>query len=235
MRFDHLVIGASFYGCGLAASLPGRCRVIEASCVPGADFSLTFNGGSDWDAALEHPLARGFLARLQSHRALDSQGRAALAAFSPLLAMWCQEQKLDIELGCSLIAQEGQWVQVMGVDGLKEYWAEQVHDARPKKSAKPVSTALLAGPEGVQQGGYGCLHVQPTIYPGEYYASMTIKTEDKWPDIREQWRQEWLDRPQALEECRLLLIGARLDQRNFVNPAVALDWGLMGHRLEDMP
>ena len=84
-EFDRVVIGASFFGCGLAVRL-GGAKILEPSCVVGADFALTFNGGEGWDAEPEHPEAREYLSMLRAHRALDDEGRTAVAALAPLLA-----------------------------------------------------------------------------------------------------------------------------------------------------
>jgi len=226
-EFDQVVIGASFYGCGLAVRL-GGAKILEPSCVVGADFALTFNGGAGWDAEPEHPDAAAYLSMLRVHRALDDAGRAAVAAFAPLLAEWCRKRALDIELSCSVVAIDGQDLHVMGVDGPKIYRARQIHDALPKTGSRQYLTGLVAGPEGLEDGRHGDFALRQSLYTGEYYARLECSGTDGWEHARRTWHQRWAQRPEALRDCRLMLIGTRFDLCNYPNPVAALAAGLLG-------
>ena len=226
-EFDRVVIGASFFGCGLAVRL-GGAKILEPSCVVGADFALTFNGGEGWDAEPEHPEAREYLSMLRAHRALDDEGRTAVAALAPLLAEWCRKRALDMELSCSVVAIDGQDLHVMGVDGPKIYRARQIHDALPKPNSRKYLTGLVAGPEGLEDGRHGDYALRRSLYPGEYYARLECSGTDGWEHARRTWHQRWAQRPEALRDCRLMLIGTRFDLCNYPNPVIALDAGLLG-------
>ncbi|MDD4097890.1 MAG: hypothetical protein PHC30_03895 [Lentisphaeria bacterium] len=232
MIYDKVVIGASFFGCGLAVAL-GRVKILEPSCVVGADFALTFNGGERWDTKVVHPLAKEYLAMLREHRAIDDQGRAAVAAFSPLLAQWCRKQGLDIELSCSVVDYRRKRLKLMGVDGPKEYCVSKIHSAVPRRQRRSYLTALVSGPADLGDGVYGDFTLKRSLYPGEYYLQFGYHAFFFWEQARDVFHQKWAQRPEALRDCRLLLIGTAVDWHNFPNPAVALDWGLR-RKLEDL-
>ncbi|HQC52644.1 MAG TPA: hypothetical protein PLE92_05880 [Lentisphaeria bacterium] len=226
-EFDRIVIGANFLGCGLAARL-GRVKIIEPSCVLGADFALTFNSGEAWDVAPEHLEAAEYLSMLREHRALDDDGRTAVAAFAPLLAAWCRKRELDIELSCSVVAIEGQELRVMGVDGRKIYRAGEIYDAMPKTKPRKFLIGLAAGPAGLEDGRRGDFVFRQSLHPGEYYVKLECSGEDGWEFARRTWHQRWARRPEELRDCRLLLLGTRFDLCNYPNPVAALDAGLRG-------
>jgi hypothetical protein len=227
IEFDQIVIGANFFGCGLAARL-GKAKIIEPSCVIGADFALTFNSGEEWDVKPEHPEAAEYLSLLRKHRALDDEGRTAVAAFAPLLAEWSRKRELDIELSCSVVAIEGQELRVIGVDGRKIYRAGEIYDALPKTKSRKFLTGLVAGPEGLEDGQRGGFVFRQSLHPGEYYVKLECFGEDGWELARRTWHQQWASRPKELQDCRLLLLGTHFDLCNYPNPVAALDAGLLG-------
>ena len=51
-----LIIGATFYGCGLAHALKDAI-IVESSMAPGCDYAYAFSQGRNWKNQAKHPAA----------------------------------------------------------------------------------------------------------------------------------------------------------------------------------
>ncbi len=221
-QFDTLIIGATFYGCGLAAAIPGAA-VIEPSIVAGGDFALTFNPGCDWDCPLTTPGANEFRDELKQRRALLG-GRSNVAAFSPVLTAWVLKRKLPVELSCEIIGISEREVKVINVEGVHSYRAERVIDARSVPGSAKYLTAVLFCETPV--ASHGAFELTPGCRPDVVYLSYKLPAATGWADARREFAADWQKRPAELKQAKVMLIGSRFDYRNYPNPAVALETGL---------
>lgn len=233
MHYDTIVYGATFYGCGLAASLPGRTLIVEPLPLVGSDFALTFNGGCHWEAEPESAAAREYLAELREHGALTADGRAAIPAFSTLLAKWCLARKLEIQLSCQVVDFKDGVAEAVGVGGPCRYETGAFIDARPRCGAAGAwLTALVAVPPGTSAGTAGPFVLRPSFAPGEMLLAYRLTADMDWAAARAAFHRAWETRPEGLRQAVLLLIGTALDYRQFDNPVLALDAGCCGRRAE---
>ena len=67
---ETLILGATFYGCGLAARIRNSL-LVESSIIPGSDDVLAFSPGSGWENTFAHPLAEELRRALLACHALN--------------------------------------------------------------------------------------------------------------------------------------------------------------------
>ena len=58
-KTKNLIVGATFYGCGLAHKLKDAV-IIENSMAAGSDYTYAFDSGCSWNIPAEHPAAEEF-------------------------------------------------------------------------------------------------------------------------------------------------------------------------------
>ena len=225
--FDCIIIGATFYGCGIAAGLGGNVLVLEDSVVPGSDWALCFDGGS-WDTRLTVPQAIAFKDALVSRKALSADGRLCVAALAPLMAEWCKTHNVKIEFSCSVIDYDEHGVDAVGVQGPVHYDAARVVDARPKAvNGRKYATGLMVSQENISAGPCGDFIVTPSSMEGEYYLALPLDGNADWQSARSAFHKAWDNRPEVMSGGFLQLIGTRFSYRNALNPAVAIEKGIM--------
>lgn len=223
-HYSCIILGAGFYGCGLAA---GRsdCLVVEPEIAVGSDFAFSF-AGSDCPAAAEatwHPLVKELHGELQQRHALRA-GRLHLGALVPVFSQWCRQQNLEILLSCQILAAAARRVVVRTVEGEIVLTAESVIDARPQMPRLATAAVQLA--DGVADGLYGRLRLSCGPLPGEGYVQMELLPGETWPQARQRLERAWEERPPLLADCRYLLTGSRFFASPFAHPFAALQAGL---------
>ncbi|NLF93532.1 MAG: hypothetical protein GX564_06555, partial [Oligosphaeraceae bacterium] len=217
---------ASFYGCGLAIALPGA-KILEPAILPGAEFSLALHPGADWDRPVQSPEAQAMRAELLRRGAVNGAGQAQVAAFSPVLGECCQKQNLDLEFSCAVIAQRGDRLQVVGVDGLREIQAGRVINALPDDTApEKMLTGILSLPLQLPDGSYGPFQLRNSCRAGEAYLGLSIPAAASWPEARQLFHAAWDRRPESLQEAHLLLLGTYFSWPGDANPVLAFDRGI---------
>ena len=223
---DTIILGATFRGCGIASSAPGKSLILEPSIITGSDFALVFNTGTQWSHTLQTEGAKQFQAELQQRKALNERGAAATAAFSPLLTAWCLKRGIDIRLSTTVIEQNGPAIKVMDVEGMREYSARRIINAMPRPELGKWLTALVSAQEGLA-GGAGPFMLQPALIDGQYNLSFQIPDDATWSEARAMFHRAWDMRPASLKLASIMLVGTRFDYRNHPNPAMALDAGII--------
>ncbi len=229
--YDTIIIGASFYGCGLAIGMPAGGKILEPSILTGAEFSLAMNPGDDWDSPLQTAEARVCKEELRRRKGLNIAGQAAVAAFSPILSACCLAQQLEIEFSCSVIKQAGDRLLVVGVDGPREIRAARVINALPSTTA-PQKTLTgivsLVGP--LADGDYGPFFLRNSSRQGEAYLRLALPAEASWPEARQRYHTAWDQRASVLLGARLLLLATNFAWPGAANPVLALDRGICAGR-----
>ena len=132
-KTDILILGATFYGCGIAARAEGKVLVLDGNILPGWEFVHSLNPGREYDEkALRTEEARGIYARLREVNALSDDGRVSLAGLSEVFAEWCLAGHIPIMFGVDIVRQDANHVVAVTPAGVEEYEAERIVDARPK-------------------------------------------------------------------------------------------------------
>lgn len=231
MVVDTLILGATFYGCGLARSIPGA-MVIESTIAPGGDEVFSFNSGVKWHQKLKHNEAEIFRSMLQQRHALSEDGRIFSAALSPVLAQWCIERNIFPWFATEIIELAPHTVKLLDCSSnLTTIQAKQIIDARSGKSGSPHFTAALRSDKEIQVGQYGDFFITPTTVPELYYLSWDCGT-DNWITARKNFYKLWNNRPHSLQTVKIEVAGSRFSYLEYNNSVQALDAGLMQFDLQ---
>ena len=102
---DTLILGATFYGCGLAAAMP-EALLVESSISIGSDYAFALMQGDEWSQVPATAGANEFRQELISRHALVND-RVLPAALAPVLADWCRKRNIQPRLGWELIGRKG--------------------------------------------------------------------------------------------------------------------------------
>ncbi len=222
---SSLILGAGFYGCGLAARRPGAL-IVEPNVVPGAEFTLTFDPGRNWNAPVRHPLAVEFRRALETRRVLEN-GRVHQAALLPVFAKWCLDRGLEIRFTCVPVRRENNLVTLRDVEGELLVEAAEVIDTRPAPTTPKYLTAMIGLPMPTPPAcRRSPFELFPGIVPGEAHLRFPLPGSVTWPEARARFLRSWAERPVELADARLQLIGTRFTDCRFDNPVEALDRGL---------
>lgn len=224
-RYRSIILGASFYGCGLAATHP-EALLIEPAILVGGDFALSYFPGTVSENTSLHPEAEAFRMELSERGALRD-GRLHLAAISPLLSDWCLQRSLNLLLNTEILVHDAHSVQIMNIHGPQTLEAEQIIDARPQyKNGKYLGTVLSAADHPAPEGRFGDLELCSGALPGEAYARISLEENCSWPKARRRLYSAWENRPVELASVQFGICGNRFGSYQFANPLAALSAGL---------
>lgn len=227
MNSQHpvIILGASFYGCGLAAAYQDAL-LLEPSILVGSDFALSYFPGKVDEADNLHPDAEKLRRELIERGALH-KGRLHLAALSPLLSDWCLRRKLKLMLNTEIIQYDDNTVQILNIQGKRMLTAEKIIDARANQSGtKFLAAILVTGGCPAKEGVYGELELCHGALPNEAYVRLSLEEDCSWPEARRRFYSAWEKRPGELSECKFQLCGNRFGSYQFANPLAALSSGL---------
>ncbi len=228
MKIDQyrvIILGAGFYGCGLAEAHP-EALLIEPAILVGGDFALSYFPGTVSENTTLHAEAEAFRKELSARSALQS-GRLHLAALSPLLSDWCLQRKLNLLLNTEILVHDAHSVQIMNIHGQQTLVAEQIIDARPQyKNGKYLGAVLSAADHPVPEGRFGDLELCSGALPGEAYVRISLEENCSWPEARKRLYSSWENRPGELASLQFGICGNRFGSYQFPNPLAALSAGL---------
>ena len=226
-KTDILILGATFYGCGIAARAKGKVLVLDNNILPGWEFVHALNPGTEYDEkALRTEGARGIYARLREVNALSTDGRVSLAGLSEVFAEWCLARHLPIEFGVDVVRQDAHHVVAVTPAGVEEYEAERIVDARPKAQNGKWLNAMITAPSVLLDGGKGPFMLRHSLLDGEVFLSFQVPDDATWSEARAMFHRAWDLRPTVLKYSTIMLTATRFDYRLFVNPLAAFDAGL---------
>ncbi len=224
-RYRVIILGAGFYGCGLAATHPGAL-LIEPAILVGSDFALSYFPGTVSGNTSLHPEAEAFRKELSARGALHN-GRLHLAALSPLLRDWCLQQKLDLLLNTEILVHDAHRVQIMNIHGPQTLEAEQIIDTRPQyKNGKYLGSVLSSADHPLTEGSFGDLEFCSGALSGEAYVRISLDENCSWPEARRRLYSAWENRPAELASMQFGICGNRFGSYQFRNPLAALSAGL---------
>lgn len=222
-HWDTIILGATFYGCGLAAGKKD-VLILEPSILAGSDFTLHFDPGTEWQSPPHHPDAVEFYEDLVRRGALRN-GRLHMGALAPVFSRWCLERGLRIALWHEILDVSENEVTAFTVEGEKRFTADHIIDARPVAKEFLYVTASLFLEKELPDGPGGNFEIVGGCLRGEAYLLKKLPGPVSWPDARREIHEAWMARNPAIQG-RLLTVGARFSYRNHPNPAAALDLGL---------
>ena len=102
---ETLILGATFYGCGLAARIRDSL-LVESSILPGSDDVLAFSPGSGWENPFVHPLAEELRQTLLARHALND-GKLWTGALAPVFAAWLEKHGVQPLFGLTPVEYSG--------------------------------------------------------------------------------------------------------------------------------
>ena len=234
---DTLILGATFYGCGLASAIKNSL-VVESSISVGSDYAFAFMQGKNWSQPLTSPGAEEFRQELACRHALEND-RILPAALAPTLAAWCMKHQLQPLLGLEFIRKSGKVYTFIDWGGSEiNIKAEKVIDARSQGPEK-LFTAAVFSEKSLCEGKYGSFELFPTPAEKIYTLEMPCNLSDT-PDIaRKNLQKCWAERPAELASAQIIWSASRFSFPRFDNAALALDAGLQGKyeyaRIPDTP
>ncbi len=227
-RYDTLIIGASFFGCGMASASKGRMLVLEEAILPGGDFVLSLNPGKDYDSSqFRTDAARELYLRMREVNAISSEGRVSLAGISEIMADWCLKNELPIFFGVGVVQRDEHRVVAVTAEGVKEFEAERILDARPKAGDGKWFNAMITVQAGVPDCCIGPFAMRHSIIDGECFLSFQVPVDSSWSDVRAMFHRAWDFRPSSLKNSTIMLTATRFDFRQYANPLLALDAGVL--------
>ena len=90
---DTLILGATFYGCGLAAAVKNSL-LVDSSISVGSDYAFAFLQGKNWSQPSACAESEEFRQELLARYALEND-RILPAALAPALAVWCTTSRKE--------------------------------------------------------------------------------------------------------------------------------------------
>lgn len=219
-RVSTLILGASCYGCGIAARRRNSL-ILETTIQPGAEFTLTGcpAGNSAFEPAESE--VRAFREELLRRRVLVD-GMLHNAALAPVLAKWCLDHRLHILLQATVVRRRGTQLTILQADGLREYSADEIIDARPQIETPYLCSFLSGATEGefgdftiFRRPGADCFVMRQKLFPGCGYA-----------EARKRLRSFWETRPEPLRRAALLWSATRFCSDAVTDPIFELERGI---------
>ncbi len=227
-KYDTLILGASFFGCGMASACKGRVLVLEEAILPGGDFVLSLNPGMDYDSSkLRTDTARELYLRMREVNAISSEGRVSLAGISEVMADWCLKKELPIFFGVGVVQRDEHRVVAVTVEGVREFEAEMIVDARPKAGQGKWLNAMIGTPTELPDGFKGPFVMRRSLIDGECFLSFQVPVDSSWSEVRAMFHRAWDFRPASLKNSTIMLTATRFDYRQYENPLLALDAGFV--------
>ena len=227
-RYDTLILGASFFGCGMASACKGRVLVLEESILPGSDFVLSLNPGMDYDSSrLRTDAAKELYFRLREVNAISSDGRVSLAGISEVMADWCLKRELPIFFGVGTVQRDEHHVVAVTAEGVREFEAERIVDARPKTGENKWLNVMIGAPAELPDDCRGPFEMRHSIIDGEFFLSFQAPVDSSWSEVRAMFHRAWDLRPVSLKNSTIMLTATRFDYRQYANPLQALDAGVV--------
>lgn len=225
---DTLILGATYYGCGLAKAIPGAV-IVENTVAPGSDYSYAFDGGVNWDSPLKNAAAAEFRRELIERKALSADGKAVTGGFTPVFAGWCIRHGVRPYFGLELAEKRGNTLKFIDFCGnYVTFEAKKVIDARSYPASGRRFTACVSSENRISDGKYGFFDLKSSNADTMYYASLDVESDTSFQSARQRFAAFWETRPAELAGAQLVLTAARFSDDMFDNPAAALDAGLDG-------
>jgi len=222
-----LILGASFYGCGLACALDNAI-VVESSVAVGSDFTFGFEQGCNWNTPAAHPAAEEFRQELFKRHAVTEKGDLLTGALAPVFADWCIRHNVRPYLGLDLVQIKGNTATFIDFCGkLVSVKADRIIDARPKAGDTQKLTAAIYSEKTIEPGKYKFFNISSTVAKDVYYLAFEVEGNTTMQSARQRLACMWEDRPEQLRSAQMIWSAMRFSASSFDNPVAALEAGLL--------
>ena len=223
-----LIIGATFYGCGLAHALKDAV-IVESSIAPGSDYAFAFAQGVNWKKQAVHPAAEEFRRELFLRHAVTDKDDLLTGALVPVFADWCIRHDVRPYFGLDLAEKKGNTATFVDFCGkLITIEADRIIDARYHASNTKLLTAVICSEEPLAVGRHGFFNITSTIAKQIYYLAFEVEADSTMQSARQRLACLWESRPESLRSAQMVWSAMRFSEHNFDNPVAALDAGLSG-------
>ena len=228
MNIDYttstLILGATFYGCGLAAAIPDAL-VVESTISVGSDYAFALFQGDDWAKAPLTSVAEEIRQELIERHALADE-RIVPAALAPVLANWCKQRSIQPLLGLEFIGRNGNIYTFVDFCGKKiNIQADKVIDARCQAGQK-LLTAAVRSEKTLDENICDCFSVKRTPAEKFYTLEMPCSADDTPDAARRKLFEAWANRPAELAGAKIVWSASRFSYKTFANAVAAFDAGL---------
>lgn len=215
-----LILGASCYGCGIALRRPDSL-IFEATIQPGAEFTLTGCPAGSSDFEPETAEARAFREELLRRRVI-ADGMLHNAALAPVLAKWCLDHRIAILFQAAVVRRSGSQLTVLQADGLREYSADEIIDARPTIETPYLCSFLSDAVEGE----FGDFTIFRTLNADLFVMRQRLFPGCGYAQARKLLRVFWESRPEPLRRAALLWSATRFCNDTIRDPLFELERGI---------
>ncbi len=220
---DTLILGATFYGCGLASAIKNSL-LVDSSISVGSDYAFAFLQGKNWSQPLVCAASEEFRQELIARYALEDD-RLLPAALAPVLAAWCIKRQIQPLLGLEFIRKSGKVYTFIDWGGNEiNIEAEKVIDARCNGGKKIFTAAVFSG-KILPEGKYGAFELFRTPAEKIYTLEMPCNADDDPFIVRKKLHEVWTERPAVLAEAQIIWSASRISSPVFANAAAALEPG----------
>ena len=227
-KTNTLILGATFYGCGLACRIKDAL-VVESSTAVGSDYAYAFEQGVNWNTPAENADAEEFRQELFKRKAVDSEGRLLTGALVPVFSDWCVKRNIRPLLGLELAEKHGNTLKFVDFCGkIITIEAENIIDARPQKKEKKTFTAAIYSALPLAPGRYSFFDISQTVAQNICYLAFEVDGDTTFQSARQRFAALWDARPQELAQAQVIWSAVRFSENSFDNPVSALDCGLGG-------
>lgn len=225
LKYDKLIVGASFTGIGIASQDPDSI-IVESSICTGAEFINALNPGTGWDIKLHSNDAMEFFDKIKKHNVFEN-GKIHLPALAPIMCDWMIVKTIKIKMATEIIkiktSGSGFEITIFDTEGEHKLFAAQIVDttegicsARLNKTKLPVIkktlNAMLHSDCGhIQSGEYGGIEVRSGRFQSEAVAMFSVPPDCCWPDARQILHSSWKSRPQSLREWKIAAVATRFN------------------------
>ena len=227
-KVGTLILGATFYGCGLAKRLKNAV-VVESSVAVGSDYAYAFEQGGNWNTPAQNAEAEEFRQELFRRNAVNDAGHLLNGALVPVFADWCLKNGVRPYFGLELAEKQANRLTFVDFCGTRVVFeAEKIIDARPRYTGTKNLTAAICSDEAIAEGKHGFFNISKTIAGNVYYLSFEVESDSTFQSARQRLGALWESRPQSLKNAQMIWSAVRFSKSIFANPVAALDAGLNG-------
>lgn len=192
LRYDTILLGATFYSAGYAARSKGKCLVIDRRGVVGSDFCACLKSNVPCDTEVD--LVSDFRKKLSELGIIASNGRIHIVPCAMELARFYLEKDIDILLETEVMSVEkkekGFLIRIFNRDGLSEIEADKIIDTEGRyvgKVKRTLGAMIVAGtvePKIPEEIG----HIMRERYDSELLFHIVLDEKDDMATAREKMR-----------------------------------------------
>jgi len=224
-KVSVLVVGATFFGLGVAIGAGKRAKVIERSIMAGPEFICTYRESRGFDEALKHEKTLVLKEEFKKRNILGENDKVHIPAMQPVLYNLIKNENIDISFSTEFISAVKNGAEyeaeLFDVSGYKRTFCKKIVDTtalcitRPELNVNIKSKSInalihskedLTKPddiEGVKFFFGNC--------NGEVYMKYPLDKNDDIIRAREKLHKFWQTRPEILKNWSLDAVATEME------------------------